>query len=129
MGTIIAFSPREVAGGTIAPRGLCRALVRDPYLVVLDVRGMREFFSGAAGRLPMAINVPLALLAACIRDLRSLRKRRMVLVCANGTHAMQAAAQLRSAGFEDVAALRGGMELWARLGYPRQLPPISRTAA
>lgn len=129
MGSVIGFPLRDATDGTIAPQVLCRTLARDSDLIVLDVRGIREFFSGPLGRLPTAINVPLALLVECIPELVSLRTRRLVLVCNTGTHAERAARRLRMAGFRDVATLRGGMALWTRLGYPRQLPPISRTVA
>jgi rhodanese-related sulfurtransferase len=129
VGAVIAFPAGVTRDEGIPPQQLRRELARNPGLAVIDLRGMREFFCGATGRLPGAINVPFALLETCLPELGSLRARRLVLVCATGAQAPEAAAGLRRAGFRDVAALRGGMNLWARLGYPRELPPLSRIVA
>jgi rhodanese-related sulfurtransferase len=107
---------------------LRRALDAEGAPAIVDVRGLYEFFSGPLGRLPAAINAPLPQLPACIEELGHLRSGRIVLVSRTQAHAARAAMQLRAAGFGDVSVLRGGMEHWNRLGYPRVSAPTSRRA-
>lgn len=106
---------------------LRRALDAEGAPAIVDVRGLHEFFSGPLGRLPTAINIPLPLLPDCIRELGHLRSGRIVLVSKTQARAARAAMQLREAGFRNVSILRGGMEEWNRLGYPRLSAPSSRS--
>jgi len=105
---------------------LRRALGTQGAPAIVDVRGLCEFFSGPLGRLPTAINVPLPQLPGCIRELGHLRSARVVLVSKTQARAARAAMRLRAAGFRNVSILRGGMEQWNRLGYPRLSAPSSR---
>lgn len=105
---------------------LRRALDAAGAPAIVDVRGLCEFFSGPLGRLPTAINVPLPQLPACIKELGYLRPAKVVVVSKTQARAARAAKQLRAAGFRDVSVLRGGMEQWNRLGYPRLSAPLSR---
>lgn len=107
---------------------LRRALEAQGAPAVVDVRGLYEFFSGPLGHLPAAINVPLPHLRGCIKELRHLRSAQIVLVSRTQARAARAAMQLRAAGFGNVSVLRGGMEQWNRLGYPRLSAPISRSS-
>jgi rhodanese-related sulfurtransferase len=105
---------------------LHRSLDTEGAPAIVDVRGLVEFFSGPLGRLPAAINVPLPQLPDCIKELGHLRSVRIVLVSKTQTRAERAAMQLRAAGFANVSVLRGGMEQWNSLGYPRLSAPVSR---
>lgn len=107
---------------------LRRALDAQGAPAIVDVRGLYEFFSGPLGHLPAAINVPLPHLPDCIKELRHLKSARIVLVSKTQTRAARAAMQLRAAGFGNVSVLRGGMEHWNRLGYPRLSAPLSRSS-
>lgn len=111
----------------IDARELRRALDAAGAPAIVDVRGLCEFFSGTLGRLPSAINVPLPLLPDCIEELGPLRLASIVLVSKTQARAARAAMQLRAAGFRNVSILRGGMEQWNRLGYPRLNAPLSRS--
>lgn len=106
---------------------LRRALDAEGAPAIVDVRGLCEFFSGPLGRLPAAINVPLPQLPDCIKELGHLRSARIVLVSKTQARAARAAMQLRAAGFGNVSVLRGGMEQWTKLGYPRLSAPLSRS--
>ncbi len=108
---------------------LRRALGAASAPAVVDVRGLYEFFSGPLGHLPAAINVPLPHLRGCIKELRHLRAAEIVLVSRTQARAARGAMQLRAAGFGNVSVLRGGMEQWNRLGYPRQGAPPSRSTS
>ena len=105
---------------------LRRALDAERAPAIVDVRGLWEFFSGPLGRLPTAVNVPLPQLPACIKELSHLRLASIVLVSMTQVRATRAAMQLRAAGFRNVSILRGGMEQWNRLGFPRLSAPLSR---
>ena len=106
---------------------LRRALDTEGAPAIVDVRGLCEFFSGPLGRLPTAINVPLPQLPDCIKELGHLRSARIVLISKTQARAARAAMQLRAAGFGNVSVLRGGMEQWNGLGYPRLSAPLSRS--
>jgi len=106
---------------------LRRALDAEGAPAVVDVRGLCEFFSGPLGRIAAAINVPLPQLPGCIKELGHLKSVRIVLVSKTQARAARAAMQLRAAGFGNVSVLRGGMEQWNRLGYPRLSAPLSRS--
>ena len=108
-------------------RELRRALDAEGAPAIVDVRGLYEFFSGPLGRLAAAINVPLPQLPGCIKELGHLRSVSVVLVSKTQARAARAAMQLRAAGFGNVSVLRGGMEQWNRLGYPRLSAPLSRS--
>jgi rhodanese-related sulfurtransferase len=107
---------------------LRRALDAQGAPAIVDVRGLYEVFSGPLGHLPAAIHVPLPHLPECIKDLRHLRVADIVLVSRTHARAARAARQLRAAGFGNVSVLRGGVEQWNRLGYPRLSAPSSRSS-
>lgn len=111
----------------IDARELRCALDAEGAPAVVDVRGLCEFFSGPLGRLPTAINVPLPQLPDCLGEIGHLRSASIVVVSKAQARAARAAMQLRAAGFANVSVLRGGMEQWNRLGYPRLSAPLSRS--
>jgi glyoxylase-like metal-dependent hydrolase (beta-lactamase superfamily II)/rhodanese-related sulfurtransferase len=76
---------------------------------VLDVRE-RDEFAGPLGRIAGAINIPLGELAAHVSELD--RSRPVVTVCRAGSRSARAVGMLRTAGFEQVANLAGGMLRW-----------------
>ncbi|OFZ84921.1 MAG: hypothetical protein A2W21_08095 [Betaproteobacteria bacterium RBG_16_66_20] len=106
---------------------LRRTLDAEGAPAIVDVRGLCEFFSGPLGRIATAINIPLPQLRGCIKELGHLKPVSIVLVSRTQARAAQAAMQLRAAGFRNVSILRGGMEQWDRLGYPRLSAPLSRS--
>ena len=80
---------------------------------VIDVR---EFVEQAAGAIPGASFVPLAVIE---RECRAWdREKALILVCRSGKRAADAAARLERLGFQDVAVLDGGMDAWQRAGLP-----------
>ena len=85
-------------------------LAGDAPPLVLDVREPDEF-EGPLGHIDGARNIPLQLLdthyATLVKD-----RRPIVCVCLTDKRSAAAAAQLASAGFRDIAVLRGGMKAW-----------------
>lgn len=83
------------------------------FLTLLDVRTPEEF---AAGRIPNAINVPLAELPARIDDVAPRGTHPVVVYCESGRRARQAAELLVEAGYGNVRHLEGDMRGWREAG-------------
>jgi rhodanese-related sulfurtransferase len=98
----------------IEPSDLATSLKEAEAPLVVDVRRPDEF-TGPLGHIDGAVNLPLDQFAAHIAELTG-QKRPMVLVCHTDRRSSAAAAQLRAAGVESVAVLRGGMVAWRQEG-------------
>ena len=85
----------------------------EPDLQIVDVRGPGET---AAGTIPMAREIPLAVFADSIAALDPTTP--VVLYCGSGYRSVVAASVLRAAGFEDVSDLIGGYGAWKSAGLP-----------
>ncbi len=95
------------------PELQCRLAAGDD-LVLVDVRQPEEFIA-PPGHLPGAINVPLNDLPGRAGDLIA-RRQPIVLVCKSDRRSALAAAELLTAGLQNVAVLRGGTDGWHRQG-------------
>ena len=118
----IAFLPRLLRRlrGTpawIEPRELERRRQAGERVAVVDVRGPDEFV-GPLGHIPEARNLPVDELPDRTAELGGLERHPLILVCRTGKRSAKAAEVLRTAGFADVAVLRGGMEEWNRVRLP-----------
>jgi uncharacterized membrane protein YdjX (TVP38/TMEM64 family)/rhodanese-related sulfurtransferase len=117
---MIAFLPRLFRRlrlkepGWIDAAELQRRLAAHDPVVLVDVRQPEEFIA-PPGHLPGAINVPLAELANRTPDLAG-RKQPIVVVCKTDRRSARAATELRGAGLQDVAVLRGGTDGWHQQG-------------
>ena len=83
--------------------------------VVLDIRDKKEF---DAGHIVDSIHIPHNKLAAQVAELDKLKARPIIVVCKMGQHSGDACKILRSAGFEQVVRLRGGMAEWRAQNLP-----------
>ena len=83
--------------------------------VIVDVRTPEEF---AAGHLRDAKNIPLADFGTRIGELEKSKGKSIVVVCQTGARADKAVSLLQGAGFEDVAALDGGLAAWQTASLP-----------
>lgn len=95
----------------IEARELHRRLRSDAPPLIVDVRERWEWDAGnlaAEG----ALHLPLAAIGDAPEALP--RDRPLVLVCSVGARSAGAAGHLRSAGFDEVAHLRGGLAEWTR---------------
>ena len=88
-------------------------LINQKNAQVIDVRDDTEF---AKGSLPGAKNLPAAAAAERAKELK--KDKPVVVVDASGSHASRVAAQLRTAGFEQVFVLAGGVAAWREAGLP-----------
>ncbi len=91
------------------------ALVNQGDAVIVDLRDKKDFSNG---RITGAINIPLANLASRMGELDKYKTSPVILVDAMGQHAGSAGRQLRSAGFENVVRLGGGLTSWMEQKLP-----------
>ncbi len=100
---------------TVAPDQLAAALGTPGGPLLLDVRSPAEFESA---RLPGSVNVPLDQLKRqrAAADELPAPDREVVVVCASGGRARDAAAVLADAGVGGVRVLDGGLSSWREQG-------------
>jgi rhodanese-related sulfurtransferase len=84
-----------------------------PDLQLVDVRAAAET---AAGTIPGAVEIPLAVLAGSLDVLD--RDLPVVAYCASGYRSVVAASTLAAVGFTDVSDLLGGYGAWQTAGLP-----------
>jgi rhodanese-related sulfurtransferase len=93
----------------------------EPALTILDVRDRREFnISHIMGAVPMPLNESLD------RVLDKLELGRDIYVYGpTDEETAAAAAQLRTAGYQNVFEIRGGLAAWKAVGYPVESLPTT----
>lgn len=84
---------------------------------VLDLRDAADF-SGAAGHIPGALNIPMPELEKRLGEVESHRSEEIVVTCRTDRRSKQAIELLRSKGFGRVSLVEGGMVEWTRRGLP-----------
>ena len=84
-----------------------------PGVVIVDVRTPEEF---ATGSLPGARNIPVDKFDQKMRDIK--KDKPLIVVCARGSRAGRAAAQLRASGYAAGLVLAGGLAAWRAAGLP-----------
>lgn len=90
-------------------------LINDRHALVLDVRAPGDY---KKGHILDAVNVPQARLAERLDELGKDKARPVVVYCALGGVAAQAAHQLKKAGFAEVYPIRGGLNGWLAASLP-----------
>jgi len=89
-------------------------LINSRNAVIVDVRTPQEF---ATGSLPGARNVAVDKVDKV--DEKAIKKDKpLIVVCATGSRAGKAAAQLRARGYGEVYVLAGGLAAWREAGLP-----------
>lgn len=89
-------------------------LINSRNAVIVDVRTPQEF---ATGSLPGARNVEVDKVDKV--DEKMIKKDKpLIVVCATGSRAGKAAAQLRARGYGEVYVLAGGLAAWREAGLP-----------
>lgn len=83
--------------------------------VVVDVRSSSDF---KKGHILGAKHVPLAGIDERTKEITKDTDKPILVYCAAGNHAPQAAAKLRAKGYTDVHPLRGGLNTWQADGMP-----------
>jgi rhodanese-related sulfurtransferase len=98
----------------IAPAELADWKKRDPALKIVDIRTREEH---AAARIDGAVLFSQELMQQMLG--RWKREEPLVIVDHQGTKSMDAAAYFAGHGFENVRALRGGIDAWSREVDPK----------
>lgn len=90
-------------------------LIREPSLVIVDVRPPADFVKG---HIQGAVNV----IAAAIEGANLPRNGHIIVYCSEPTCPLsaRAASTLISDGYQQVALLEGGFDEWVKNGYPVQ---------
>lgn len=82
---------------------------------VIDIRGKEGF---EKGHLLDARHVPENELEKKVNQLKALKQRPVIIVCANGTRSAHFGKKLKALGFQTVMQLTGGMTAWQQEGLP-----------
>lgn len=90
-------------------------LINRESALVIDIRNVEEF---AAGHVMDALNVPLADLPKAGDKLKKHVGKPLIVCCATGNLAGQAARQLKAQGFARTYALKGGIGAWRADNLP-----------
>ena len=103
--------------GSTAQVGALEAvqLINRRDAVVLDARDAAEF---AAGHVPNARNLPFADLQKRMRELERYKLRPVLVHSQSVAQAAKISAILKTAGFAEVFALRGGLPAWVEASLP-----------
>jgi|GEM_PF-4774998 len=81
-------------------------------VLLLDVRTPAEY---AKGHIPGAINVPINVLAAKIREMKVAKSRTIVTTCDHGGRSSRAAMELQKMGYHATSFCR--IDSWRKDGY------------
>ena len=106
---------RRSSGGPWVSTLEATQLMNREDALVLDVRETTEFGNG---HLLGAKNVPLASIEVRAGEFDKHKAKPVIVVCADGSRAAKAAAQLRGKGFANVVNLSGGFPAWQQAGLP-----------
>ncbi len=104
-----------VGGARVSAADAVRMINREKA-VLIDVSEPAEY---AAGHPVGARSVPLSKLETS-RELPKNKSLPVVVVCATGTRAQRAVAQLKKLGFENATALAGGLAAWRAANLPTE---------
>jgi rhodanese-related sulfurtransferase len=90
-------------------------LINDRDALIVDLRPVTEF---KRGHLLNALNLPFAKLDEHATELGKDKARPLLLYCALGSVAAQAAAKLKKLGHAEVYPLKGGLNAWTGANLP-----------
>ena len=113
---VVVFSEiRRKASGMVNVEPIAAVQLINNDAVVLD---LRSFDAYSKGHIVNARNIPSDELDAKMSQLTSLKSKAIVAVCDVGMTSTKAVNALRTAGFESVYGLKGGMSGWSQAGLP-----------
>lgn len=83
--------------------------------IIVDVREDDEW---QEQHIPGAIHIPLGQLKSRLSELESYKNSEIITQCRSGGRSAQAVEQLKTAGFNNVHSLEGGIKAWEKEGLP-----------
>ena len=113
---VLVFSElRRKASGLVNVEATEAVRLINNDAVVLDLRSVDTF---SKGHIVSARSIPLDELDAKLSSLEGVKSKSIIAVCDNGITSTKAVNTLRTAGFESVYGLKGGMSGWSQAGLP-----------
>jgi len=113
---VVIFSElRRKASGLINIEATEAVRLINGDAVVVDLRSVDAY---AKGHIVSARSIPLDELDGRLNNLEDVKSKPIVAVCDNGITSTKAVNTLRTAGFESVYGLKGGMSGWSQAGLP-----------
>lgn len=113
---VVVFSElRRKASGLVNVEATEAIKLINNDAVVIDLRSADAY---AKGHIVSARNIPSDELDAKLSQLEAVKSKPIVAVCDAGMAATKAVNTLRTAGFESVYGLKGGMTGWSQTGLP-----------
>lgn len=116
---LLAIIANEVHGSLTSGRKLSPPeavrLINDSEARVIDVRPVADF---KKAHVMGAINIPSDKLKSRLNELERDKTKPLIVYCALGGTASEAAKTLRGEGFAGALALRGGLNAWLAANLP-----------
>jgi len=113
---VVVFTElRRKASGLVNVEAIAAVKLINNDAVVIDLRSVDAF---SRGHIVNARNIPSDELDANMNKLEAMRSKPIVAVCDAGVTSTKAVNTLRTAGFESVYGLKGGMAGWSQAGLP-----------
>ena len=113
---LVVFSElRRKASGVMSVDATDAVKLINTDATVIDLRTAEAF---GHGHIVNARNIPSDELDAKMAKLGSFKSKPVIVVCEAGVTSSKAVHTLRSAGFESVYNLKGGMTGWGQAGLP-----------
>jgi len=117
--SLLAIIANEVHGSMTGGKKLSAPeavrLINDRDARVVDVRPAADF---KKGHLLGAVNIPNDKLKTRLSELERDKSKPVIVYCALGGTASEAAKTLRAAGFAEALPLRGGLNAWLAANLP-----------
>ncbi len=108
LATLLMWLEARKGGASLSPAQLTQMMNNEDG-VVLDVRDAADF---KAGHIVGAMNIPHAKVQTQLNTLQKHKDAPIIVVCKLGQHAGSVSKVLKTAGFERVFKLGGGMGEW-----------------
>ena len=117
--SLLAMIANEVHGNLTGGKKLSTPeavrLINDRDARIIDVRPVADF---KKGHLLGALNIPADKLKARLNELDKDKSKPVIVYCALGGSAREAALLLRQQGFAEAFPLRGGLNAWLAANLP-----------
>lgn len=98
----------------IEPTAICSYTVKNPTVILLDVRSKEEFegtIEPNFGTLKNAINIPIGEIENRIGEIKKFKDRAIIVFCSHSHRSPQVSYQLTQNGFKKVSNMSGGMSV------------------
>lgn len=117
-------SSNEQAQTELNPQAFQAGLQKTPDALILDVRTAKEY---AKGHLPKARNIDWYNEDFMQQVSGYIKSRPVYVYCLSGARSAAAADKLRSAGFNEVYNMEGGIVKWRAAGLPQTMDAVAAT--